>query len=439
MTISRMRHASGAVRRTVGFTLIELMVAVTLGLLLTLGILQLFDGTSRTNKLQNGLARLQENGRYAVTRIEADLRMLGGQRCSNFAGNAITDGAGGNSIWSARAPISYVTSLSVPDMVAPLTGATPYRVDPSVFVRGYECGGGGCSNIPALGSYAAEGLAAGRRVPNSDVLTIRYQAGTGWPVRVGGCSAAGDFIADGDVINLVNQTGNDPAPATTPSAILVSSCAGSAILPVSAMTGAAPSQPSAFTIGPAGSLFANAAPSGLCQGNATTDVRAFSMDDFVTVSYFLVYRQNSDPDAGVRSLVPTLVRRVNGGPAQDLVQGVDQLDFVFGALTADGSLRFLTANQVDAEPGSNCTPPGDGVANGPGCLWRDIRTVEAHLLVNSGDQVFGLDDISRSFRYQGTTTAVAADGSTLLPSGQVAGSMLRREFIAQTMIRNRNP
>jgi len=62
-----------------GFTLIELMVALTLGLLLSIGIVTLFGATSKTNKVQDSLARLQENGRYAMTRMNADLRMLGAQ------------------------------------------------------------------------------------------------------------------------------------------------------------------------------------------------------------------------------------------------------------------------------------------------------------------------------------------------------------------------
>lgn len=66
-----------------GFTLLEIMVALVLGLLLSIGIVSLFLTTSRTNKLQDGLARLQENGRYAVGRIESDLRMGGAQYCSN--------------------------------------------------------------------------------------------------------------------------------------------------------------------------------------------------------------------------------------------------------------------------------------------------------------------------------------------------------------------
>lgn len=430
-------------RSAAGFTLVEIMVAIVLGLLLTFGILQLFDGTSRTNKLQNGLARLQENGRYAVARIDADLRMLGAQRCSNYTGNATTS-ADRTPIWASRSMVSYVTSLPFPDSsTGTLGGGSPYRIDPSLFVQGYECSSG-CS-IPALGAYANESLAVDQRVPNSDVLTIRYQSGTGWPVKVfdaatavaNDCGTNGDEIVDGTVIPLINQTGDDAAPSSTPAAVVISSCMGSVVLPVSGMSGPGPDQPPAsFTVG--GSLLAGA-PSTMCKGSAVTEIRAFDWSDFVTVSYFLVFRENMDPDAGIRDLVPTLVRRVNGGPAEDVVQGVDQLELRYGVLDSNGTTRYMTADEVDAADVALCTAAPEGLVNSSGCLWRDVRAVEVHLLVNSTDQIHNLDAISRSFVFQGVTTNVAADGSTTLASGQVAGSMLRREFVTQVMVRNRNP
>lgn len=414
-----------------GFTLLEVMVALALGLLLTVGILSLFQSTSQTNRLQNGLARLQENGRFAVSRIETDLRMLGAQACSNFSGNASLN-TGYTPVWTSRAMKSYVGSLTLPDREAPLTNTAAFDIDPSEFVKGHECSAG-CT-LPELGTYSSEGLEAGARVPGSDVLTIRYQSGSGWPLAVGTCSRSGapvaatDSILQGDVFSLVEQDGNDPFPTDTPSALFFYGCTGSYVLPISGGT------MSALTVG----AILPSAPAALCQGNPTTDVRVYDISNFVTVTYFLVFRENDDPDAGGR-LVPTLVRRLNGGPAQDLVQGVDQLEFVYGVLDADGATRYMTAAQVDAAGTSDCTPASEGMNNAAGCMWRNVRNVEARLLVNSTNELFGIDAISRSFRFNGETTDVAADGSTELPSGQTAGSMLRREFIAQTMIRNRNP
>lgn len=49
-----------------GFTLVEFMIAGLLGILLIGGAVQLFIGSSQSNRIQNSLASLQENGRFAI-------------------------------------------------------------------------------------------------------------------------------------------------------------------------------------------------------------------------------------------------------------------------------------------------------------------------------------------------------------------------------------
>jgi type IV pilus assembly protein PilW len=51
-----------------GVTLIELMVAMLLGLIVAGGIVTVFSSTSSSNKAQTQLARLQEEGRFAIGR-----------------------------------------------------------------------------------------------------------------------------------------------------------------------------------------------------------------------------------------------------------------------------------------------------------------------------------------------------------------------------------
>jgi len=49
-----------------GLSLIELLVAITLGLLLTAGMIQLFNSSKVTFQANDGIARVQENGRFAL-------------------------------------------------------------------------------------------------------------------------------------------------------------------------------------------------------------------------------------------------------------------------------------------------------------------------------------------------------------------------------------
>src|SRR6056297_2680692 len=60
-----------------GFSLIEMMVAITLGLLLTAGMIQLFDSTKVTFRSNDALARVQENGRFTLELLKREFRHLG--------------------------------------------------------------------------------------------------------------------------------------------------------------------------------------------------------------------------------------------------------------------------------------------------------------------------------------------------------------------------
>ena len=60
-----------------GFTLIELMVAMLIGLILTLAALQLFMTNQRTFALQQAVAELHEDGQQAIRYMVADLRQAG--------------------------------------------------------------------------------------------------------------------------------------------------------------------------------------------------------------------------------------------------------------------------------------------------------------------------------------------------------------------------
>jgi type IV pilus assembly protein PilW len=59
------------------FTLIELMVALVIGLVLLLLIVKIFSGVSSGNQLQKGLARIQENGRIAMYLVNREVRKAG--------------------------------------------------------------------------------------------------------------------------------------------------------------------------------------------------------------------------------------------------------------------------------------------------------------------------------------------------------------------------
>ncbi|BFM21644.1 PilW family protein [Gilvimarinus japonicus] len=60
-----------------GFSLIELMVAITISLLLMAGVVQMFLSSKTVFTTQQGLSRLQETGRLAVEFMARDVRQAG--------------------------------------------------------------------------------------------------------------------------------------------------------------------------------------------------------------------------------------------------------------------------------------------------------------------------------------------------------------------------
>lgn len=68
-------HRSATAQR--GVSLVELMVALVIGLVLIAGVIQIYLGTKSGYRLQEAMSRVQENGRFALNFLNNDLRMAG--------------------------------------------------------------------------------------------------------------------------------------------------------------------------------------------------------------------------------------------------------------------------------------------------------------------------------------------------------------------------
>ena len=60
-----------------GFGLVELMIAMTIGLVLVLGVSHVFVSSKRSFLMQQQLSTMQENARFVLTRISRDIRQAG--------------------------------------------------------------------------------------------------------------------------------------------------------------------------------------------------------------------------------------------------------------------------------------------------------------------------------------------------------------------------
>ena len=66
-----------SIGRQAGFSIIELMIAVLLGILLTSGVISVYIESKRSYSYDDEIARLQENGRYAINTLRNELTQAG--------------------------------------------------------------------------------------------------------------------------------------------------------------------------------------------------------------------------------------------------------------------------------------------------------------------------------------------------------------------------
>jgi len=76
-------HQTAQTHRQHGVTLIELMVALVIGLILTAGAVQIFLGSKETYRTSEALSRVQENGRMALQLLGQDIRQADYKGCQD--------------------------------------------------------------------------------------------------------------------------------------------------------------------------------------------------------------------------------------------------------------------------------------------------------------------------------------------------------------------
>jgi type IV pilus assembly protein PilW len=84
-------------RKQKGLTLIELMIAMVIGLLLLGGTISMFISNKRVYREQENMGRLQENARFAIELLIHDIRMAGYTGCNDNASDVTNHVNGGGS------------------------------------------------------------------------------------------------------------------------------------------------------------------------------------------------------------------------------------------------------------------------------------------------------------------------------------------------------
>ena len=83
-------------RNQSGMTLVELLVALTIGSFLIIGAVQVYNQSRQAYVINDSIARVQETAQFAMDTLEADLRMASnwGQNSRGSAVNGRSDTGG---------------------------------------------------------------------------------------------------------------------------------------------------------------------------------------------------------------------------------------------------------------------------------------------------------------------------------------------------------
>jgi type IV pilus assembly protein PilW len=342
-----------SVHAMAGFSLVELMVALTLSLILMAGALSILYSTKLTSAENERVARVQEAGRTAFELIMQDVRAAGYLGCTRPSvdnttsppTNSFTNGLSNNTLllWNFGQPVYGFEATSA-------TAWTP-ALDAVA--------------IPA--SPAPSGL--------NDVLVLRASR-PGSPVFRTNTPFAADAAIPVDRDPNVMLT----IPPQTP--MVISDCRGAAVF-------------AATAFGPTGGTATISHGTG-GTGAVNSDsalARTFDVDALVQPIQTVIYYIASCTAVGDNCLAvtpPALWQIVGNGAPQELVQGVEGMQLLYGVDT-DGDLL------------ANSYQKASDVAD-----WTTVVSVNIAVLTRSIDET-GVEVDKKTYSLLGGTAAGGYD------------------------------
>jgi type IV pilus assembly protein PilW len=268
--------------RQSGLTLIELMVAMTIGLLLLGGAASLFISNKRIYREQEEMSRLQENGRFALELLIHDIRMTGYVGCHDEMGKVVN-----------------LVSTDPTVLTAYLS-----RVEGSEAAANW---------LPSGSTGDVASMVAG-----SDGITLRYLNPT--IVRLATAMAPGALDADLDVAADSGADADVDMIIADNSLLAIADCATTDVFA-------------------AGNVDEDSIP------HAATLSKAYGEDAqimrLVARRYFIRNDANGDPGLWVTW---------NTGAAEELIQGVENMQILYGIDTGGDGVAdtYLNAAAVNA-------------------------------------------------------------------------------------------
>ena len=360
-----------------GVSLVELMIALVISSFMMLGVFQVFVGSSGTDRISHAFARVQENGRLAIDILSRSLRMAGYQGCIDsevidmniIANNAPTFDLTNEAI------IGYETDSSAWDVAN--------RTDSLDIISGVHEG--------------------------SDAVLVQFVNPTGVNVVCTGNVNSNSCYNSSAEIKIDNNS----IGLTQHDIVVVTDCINADMFRIS-NTGKDNSDNFKVTLSHANNV------------NSTPKLsKAYAEDSQVMQFEALAYYvkdtgRNTDQGGNIFALYQydTMYHDSAGnfGIEQELVEGVEQLQILYGQRRSDGKMRFVTADDADLD-------------------FAQVEAVRMTVLVSSSEAVLP-DADDRDYLLPGVT--VEPLGTVNPETTHPGDRRLRQVFSSTIQLRNRN-
>lgn len=381
-----------ACNKQYGLSLIELMVALVISSLILLGLVQIFSSTRTTYQVDEGLARLQENGRFAMDFLVRDIRMAGNMGCLGKIPTSKQQQNVWNYLISPGSGFDLTRGIIGFEMPGTAPGASyslPLQYPPALTT----------ATTPALDTTLIPSAAMG-----SDVVAVRFMDGVSTPLVP---NASGKYHDSAQVF------AGAPNNLSQNQVVMVTNCKQVAIFKITnTPSGGSP-------VNVAHSSAGNICPNwgtGGCKGYDNAFGAGSQIAGLRSVVFF-VSAGASNPNS------PALFRQDIATPmpaAVELVEGIENMQVLYGVDTDNDFPKhnadsYVTADQIPLNPETGLPD------------WTRVVSVRLGLLVSTSN-VAGQADTSLD------TSTYTVAGVTLDPA--VDDRRRRRVFSATVGLRN---
>jgi type IV pilus assembly protein PilW len=367
-----------------GLSLVELMISLTIGSVITAGIVQLFSANSETYGVMTGQSRMQESARFSLDFIGRDIYKAGYFGC--FSSNEQL----------------YWTAASGDDI--------PYEFDLRSGLQGYNAGGVGdwepdLDDLPTTVNGTntnvfvdGTGINTDNIVSGTDVITIRSLSQQDVETRL-----AEELLNATDDIEVVTPSDGTELGFGQGDLAMIYDCEKATIFQVTGLTPETDPIVIEHDVDTAGVSWGNSFARLAIKNSFGTDAYISAIE---TNTYFIAPGQGENN----RGQAPLSLWRKSGTTSPiELVEGIENLQILYGVSTDDD----LTPNQY--------------VSSINDVSLKDVVIIRVTVIANSIDDVGG--------------SSAPTHGCTIqncYEDEEEIDGLIRRAFTQTFMLRNRS-